>query len=104
MHQMECPIPPGQPKEMCGRMQKRLDPLVHRSVWREVGFRLVERPGDKQGSADDVPLGNKAPESAVVAIVAIIAHGEIVVGWNHNVPIVYALRQNLMPVSCGVCV
>src|SRR5689334_22815666 len=101
---MKYPVPPGQPKEMYGRVQERLDPLVHGSVGWKIFFRLVERPGDKQRPADDVFFGNKPPETAIVAIVAIIAHGEIVIGWNHNVPITYALRQNLWPVRCGVCV
>src|SRR3954469_14873943 len=40
------------------------------------------RPVGEEGLADDPISGDRAPEAAVVASSTVVAHHEVVIGWN----------------------
>ena len=71
-------------KEVNDDVGNEAEPIGDRSHLVLIGWR-DEGPVDEHGTADDISLGNKSPEAAIVADVAIVSHGEVAVGGDNDV-------------------
>src|SRR5579859_2867719 len=59
--------------------------LVSQSLFFVLVVGLDKRPVDEQGTADDIGSRHKAPVTAVEADGAIVSHGEVPAGGNHEI-------------------
>src|SRR6476660_3713923 len=80
---MEHAVPAGFTKKMCNHMNQKAHTVRHGGTFVLI-FRRIEGPINKQGPTNYIFPGDKAPEPAVEANVAVIAHAEKAVGWDHK--------------------
>src|SRR5271163_1854761 len=64
-------------------------------------FRRYKRPVDKHRPPDHVLLRNEAPVTAVVAVVAIVAHGKVAVRRHDDIAALNMLRHFRGPLLIG---
>ena len=64
-----------------------------------VGWGL-EGPVDEEGATDDVLAGNEAPEAAVEALGAVVAHGEDLAGRDDEIAVLDVAGEFIGP-ACG---
>src|SRR5215467_5028255 len=74
-------------EEMHRDQQIVIDPLPQRFVSGYIGIALV-RPIDEQWLSDNFIPSDESPIATVVAVITIIAHHEIIVGWDNHWAIV----------------
>src|SRR5579872_2489803 len=87
-HAAQGPAPAGFIEEVQYLMPKQEAHLLfHRKTFHSLG--CLKRPVNKERSADYVFFGHKAPVAAVVAYVAMVAHGEIAIFGDDQLVILY---------------
>src|SRR4029077_9212267 len=99
----ESAFPPSHVKEMQHHVPEEANPVTH-AFLKVLIRRRFKGPVNEHGSADDVVLGNKTPVAAVVADVAMVAHGEVAVGRYDKIAIFNVLRQSQFPFRSRVTV
>src|ERR1700753_1401055 len=77
----------NQRSEVCSKPFTNMAGLPH-------FFRRVDRHVDDQGCADNILPWHKAPETAVVGIVAVVAHHEIL-SWRNYQLAIHHMRVDL---------
>src|SRR5579871_5765534 len=95
MHQVEEAVPSRETKKMYGNVYKRSHAVANRFRF-AVFFMHIERPEYNQRPPNNVFFGHKSPIAAVQTIIAIVAHGKVMVWWNN-----YLIPSNTSLESCG---
>src|SRR5919108_3565650 len=82
--------PPGLGEEIRHKVGDLLDAIhnIGSTVFIGIGF---IRPVNNEPLADDEFARNEAPVPAVGAVVTIVAHREVVIGWYDDLPVFYEL-------------
>src|SRR3954469_25825982 len=93
MHQMEEAVPPSQAKKMYRDVHKRSHAVAYRFRL-AVFFRHIKGPEHNQWTPNNIFFGHKAPIAAVQAVIAIVAHGKVVVRRNHHLVIMNVFLQS----------
>src|SRR5579859_646621 len=104
VHQVKQAVPARQAEEMQSGVNKRGDAVPNRLGLVTGLLGNVKRPEDKQGPADDVLFGNKTPVAAVEAVIAVVAHGEVMVWRNDHIAILDAGLQDRYPLRSNAAV
>src|ERR1700740_2429567 len=71
-------------------------------ITRAARFGAFHREIDHQGPAHDVGPRYKSPVAAVKAVLAIIAHHEVVLGGHHQFTIAHIIRQFVAPAAVNL--
>src|SRR5262249_47321161 len=87
---LECSGPASLAEEVRDQVGDLLDAIFYACSTVLVGIRF-ERPVDNQGLADNQIAGNEAPVTAVGAVVAIISHRKVVVGWHDEFAVLFEI-------------
>src|SRR5260370_37523719 len=80
------------------RLHKRSRSIRKGSILGEITLGLIQRPGDEQRAADDVPARYEAPVATVETVVAVVAHGEVAILGDDQVAAFEMLSQSCRPV------
>ena len=76
------------PASACGKMHKGIEdarqPLPESAVASVIGAGGIDGPIDEKGMAHDGVTVDKTPVTAVLAMIAIISHGEIFTGRDDH--------------------
>src|SRR5882672_10821398 len=81
VNHMQHAVPPGSREEVCEHRHKAFEGASGRFVLVVLAPGLV-RPVDQERFSFDVVAAQKSPVAAVLRVVAIVAHHEILVGRN----------------------